>query len=428
MRSSLMNPEYHVSIAGVRVRATMAAVGMLLVSFALSLQFFYKIGEIDPFVVVSWSWDYSLGFVRRGLPGEMLDRLAGGAGREYRSLVVLSTAMLAVVVLAYGLFVTSILRQRPSALVLIVALAGALLEPAVPIFIRMFGRPEQLSFLLFLLACHAAVAGERRVACVVVAAACSLAMFIHEGFLLFHFPAALGVLAMRLDAEEASPHPVRRFAVPLAAAVPVLCFAAVQWLGGPSVPKPVWDAHWLLRTPYALHEGGNSLAVHHRGLADNIRYTLGGVWPLAVVLSALIIGAATVLARTLWSAIGGPAGRRAAALCFGSCYAPLLMFGIGVDSIRWASFTALNLLVASLCLMRLTPVPVLESALARIRAHGLPRHALNGLAFLFLLLTPLASNTGPTRLPEAFGCLYNPSGTGLTAPRHPEACLRTVGR
>ncbi|WP_180283004.1 hypothetical protein [Azospirillum oleiclasticum] len=428
MRSSLASPEYHVGIAGVRVRATMAAVGMLLISFALSLQFFYKIGEIDPFVVMSWTWDYSLGFVRRGLPGELLDLLAGGAGNEYRNLVVLSSAMLAVLVLAYGLFVTSILRHRPSALVLIVALAGALLEPAIPIFIRMFGRPEQLSFLLFLLACHAAVACDRRLACAVLAAACSLAMFIHEGFLFFHFPTALGVLAMRLDADGGSPHPIRRFAVPLAAAVPILCFAAVEWLGSPSVPKPVWDAHWLFRTPYALHESGNSLAVHHRGLAGNIRYTLGNFWPLAAVLSVLIIGAATVLARTLWSAIGRIAVPRAAALCFGSCYTPLLMFGIGVDYIRWSSFTALNMLVASLCLLRLSPVPVLESALTRICEHGLPRHALNGLAFLFLLLTPLASNTGPTRLPEAFGCLYNPSGTGLTAPRHPESCLRTVGR
>jgi hypothetical protein len=399
----------------------------LTICFIFVFQFLNKVGQIDSFIIIHWTWDYSFGFMKRALPGAMLETFLGPSRKKYHTILVLSTCMLTALLLSYAFFASSIIRHRPCVVPIGIAASGALLEPAIPYFIRSIGRPEQINFIFLLFSCYAVINYELRYSCLVLAVLCSLAMLIHEGFLFFHFPTALGVLAMRL-ATVHSHCPWQRSAILAATACPPIISFTLVWLfGSPIISEAEWDAYWISQTPFALNEVDNSLEIHYRGIMDNIKYTFAHLWPVTVLISFMVIGSASLLAKAVWFDWNTRKRSLTTLICFITAYTPMAMYFLGTDYLRWSSFVVINLVIISLCLVRLSPADSFDQFSNGIWPVPALQATMCGLAYLFLMF-PQASGTGPARLPESFGCMYAIPGIERTYPEHPETCLITSGK
>jgi hypothetical protein len=150
---------------------------------------------------------------------------------------------------------------------------------------------------------------------------------------------------------------------------------------------------------------------------ENAKYTFANLWPTAIPLTAAILLCAFYLSYLVWFKYGQRSGRaRAAAYLLAAAAAsPMAMFVLGSDYVRWACLASTNLIVATLCLLRLNLIPVPHAPRLRDKALG-------GLALIFLLSPQASGVLGIRRFPESFTCMYAVGSLPFTMPRHPENC------
>ncbi|WP_432491853.1 hypothetical protein [Kineococcus gypseus] len=346
-----------------------------------------------PFQVVE-GWQLSqywlghgAGFVRRGLPGEVLARAVGGApdlAQAQRAALGLTLAGAAgALVLTAALVLAARGAWRRAALAAVV-LSSPL---TLPLLAHDLGRYDALGWVVLPVLALLPWRGRRAWPTALLSAALVAAATATEEFLV-----AAAVPVVLLGVREALPgRRARAAAAGLVALGPGLALALASAL----VPAPP------AAVAAALERGAAAGAV----LGDpNAVTTLAGTWraqlrwvrdlqPEGVVLAVLVTGGLAAAAGALaWWALGRPAPRAAAAAGAWASALALALHAVGVDHRRWWSLALLTFLA---CLLRLVraqraraqrggragrvprpapvPVPVQLAAVA-VALLGLPAH------------------------------------------------------
>jgi hypothetical protein len=394
----------------------------LLLIFASLLQFINSVGQIDPFLVVHWVWDYSLGFVKRALPGAAMDLVWGDSAKTYRALSLVSTAVLGALAVTYSAFAAHVVHVTRSQAAAAVAFSGIFIQACLPFFMRDVGRPEQLNEIAFVALCWTVISCRLSASYAAVLIFASTAMLIHEGFLIIHVPLLCAILYLRLISKGSLPRN-RAFArVAVCLVGPVCTFVVVWFFGTPRLAKERWIDHWGALSPYASLESENSLSVHYRGILESAKYTLENLWPTAIPLSAAILLCAFYLVYLIWFRYNEKLcdTRTPLYLVGAAAASPIAMFLLGTDYVRWSCLVTSNLIIATLCLLRLELVEIWHAPTFRDTVLG-------GVALIFLLSPQASGVLGMRRFPEPFGCLYGVPELSFTLPRHPEDCWSNYG-
>lgn len=409
--------EQAVSVTTVRLRFSFLV--CIITLGILAFQFVNNLREVDAFKTVHWVWNYELGFVKRALPGAMAEWLLGQKINGPDIILYISSTIVLTVFLAYAAFAAIVVYARPTPRVAAIALSGALLQPALPNFAFDLGRFDAINFLLFLLACHAIVSGSRQLAVTAVAMCGSIAMLVHEAFLIMHLPLLLTVLTMRLATVDGLRGRSLVATTMMAGALPFVAFAAVWVLGSPSVPQTEWRAHWNARLPQSNIYTDGALELHYAGIIEDVRITLGHFSLMGLIMGITTVAAATGVAAAVWRHWIPDRTKWARPTCFAAALMPVFMFPLGLDFLRWSSAVTLNLLIAALCLSCLVrppasycPEPRNMSWLISHSGRNTFRVMLVALAYVYLL-SPQSSGITTLRLPRPFNCLYGTHGTGI---------------
>lgn len=396
------------------------AVSVYIVTLGvLAFQFMNNLREVDAFKTVHWVWNYELGFVKRALPGATAEWLLGQRINGQDIILYISSTVVLTVFLAYAAFAAVVAYARPTPRVAAIALSGALLQPALPNFAFDLGRFDAINFLLFLLACHAIVSGSRHLAVTAVATCGSVAMLVHEAFLIMHLPLLLAVLTMRLATVDGLRGRSLVATVMIAAALPLAAFAIVWVLGSPSVPQTEWRAHWNAQLTQSNIYTDSALELHYAGIAEDVRITTSYFSLIGLIMGIATVAAATGVAAAVWR-YWIPDGIRWERLtCFVAALMPVLMFPLGLDFLRWSSAVTLNFLIAALCLSCLIRLPADDSLeprhmgwLVSHSGRSTLRVMLVALAYVYLM-SPQSAGITTLRLPRPFNCLYGSHGTGI---------------
>lgn len=384
-----------------------AAVTFIFLTAILLLQFVNNVSSMEPYKFLHWLWSYDLGFIRRGLAGTILEKSGYEGGNIYVQVVVASEILLLVTYLSYAAFASTIVWKQPELPVLCIALSGAILQPALPALSFDFGRLDQANITIYFICCLAVVLGERRLAGLVVAAGCSIAILIHEAFLIMHLPLCVALLAVRLRTVDQ--FPLRRISSFLCAvfAVPILTFGAV-WFAGPApVPKDVWVEYWTNKAGFSNDLVLYGLNVHYLGIFDSIKATLKDFSVVRSFFSLAVIISAVGIAIPVWQRFLPQRLWWEKAACLAAALSPFFMFVLGIDYLRWSSMIVINLLVATLTLLGLgramTTVPRGNPRPISRPPRSLWYVLLPGLFYIFLAF-PQSTGVANYRIPDGFRC------------------------
>jgi hypothetical protein len=386
---------------------SLAVVTFIFLAAILFLQFVNNVGSMEPYKFFHWLWSYDLGFIKRGLAGTILELFGYGRENIYSKVVIASEILLLVAYLTYAVLACTVVWKKPEWPVFCVALSGAVLQPALPALSFDFGRLDQINLAIYFICCLAMVLGGRRLAGLVLAAGCSVAILVHEAFLIVHLPLCVALLAVRLRTVDE--FPLRRIALFLCAvfAVPALTFGAVWFAGAAPVPKDVWVEYWTKKAGFSDNLTLYALNLHYWGLLDSIRATLADLsiarsfFALATIISAVGIAIPVwqrFLPQRLW-------WEKTA--CFAAALSPILMFALGIDYLRWSSLIVTNLLVATLTLLGLGATSPVATRRSSQQISRQPRTIwsvlLPGLFYIFLAF-PQSTGVANYRIPDEFRC------------------------
>src|SRR5690606_25069187 len=103
---------------------------LILLAAALGLQFINNFQELPIYNATHWVWDYSTGFIKRGLPGEIMERLFGPAANRFDVISTVATGVLLVIAFLYLMLCHLVMHRSSKPVVALVAFAGAVLAPA----------------------------------------------------------------------------------------------------------------------------------------------------------------------------------------------------------------------------------------------------------------------------------------------------------
>lgn len=383
-----------------------AAVTFVFTGTILFFQFVNNVGPTGSYTFLHWLWNYDLGFVKRGLVGTVFDILRNQTGNIRRDVVLASELMLFATYLAYCVFSALIVWKRPGLPVVLVALSGAVLQPALPALSFDFGRLDQINIILCLMMCIATIFAGRRTAGCIFSIGSAMAILVHEAFLIIHLPLCLALLAVRLRGRDQLP-PVRLALFLLCIlVVPAVAFVAV-WSAGAPVPKNVWIEYWTqkswLNDDLALY----AMNVHYSGLVENVKATVAAFSVVRTTVSLVVIIAACSIVMFAWPYVAPQHNRGERAVCFAAALCPLLMFLLGIDYLRWSSMIVTNLLVATLTMVGLEEKETTAADGSQPQASNrFPapwRLLFPGLCYIFLAF-PQATGVANYRIPDEFRC------------------------
>jgi len=360
----------------------LSALEVLLVS-ALSLTVELLGGRpLTPYVAPQYWLDYDAGFVRRGLPGEVLRLLSGDRTPTYAAAKVFGVGLSLAAVLAMALLALLLARRVPHRWTALALAAAVVVGPlGLPLFARDLGRYDAVGVLV--LVALAAVPWLRLPPVLVLlgaAALAAVAVASEEFLVVLVVPVALLAVWPTLRR-----HQVRRGW----AAVVVLPSVVVAGLSAllpapPAVLRSALAAARAAGVPPSVplvpgqtdHDAVSRLAY---GFVENVRTYYSILTPAGVAGTTLIWAAVyLVLVGLVWHLVGRSIRERVfVLLTCGGALAALALSVAGIDFRRWWTLAAVAVLCAVLQLTsdrhrpsrRVGPVVVL--ALAALGATGI---------------------------------------------------------
>jgi hypothetical protein len=398
-----------------------------ITSALLALQFMYNIEAINSFKTMHWVWDYSLGFIKRGLPGAATEWLLGDNANSYTNIRRFSTWTLIVLYASYALFSAAVVRSRPGFYTVMVAISGAALQPAFPNLAYDFGRPDHINLILMIIACFAIISARIFVSCLAIIVCGFTATLVHEAFLVTHFPLILLLFLLRLRSIEGLRNRNLLIVMSMVSFPTLSAFAAVWLFGAAPISQPEWNAHWNAQAPIIDRLSEYALTIHYISIFESISLTLSDFSRTRIFFSLLTLSIIFLLAALIWKHLIPKLNSWGKPLCFLMAFTPMLMFLLGVDYLRWVSVITINILIGTLCLMRLAPdSPIRRHSITNfdqlIACDG--RRTLHSIILAFgyiYLIFPQSSGIINPRLPERFQSVYGIVLSQTTVPDLPGA-------
>jgi len=392
-------------------------------------EFVYNVNQVYSFKAAHWVWDYSLGFIKRGLVGEIMEIAFGSFAKKYSTIEIASTIVCLAAYLSYILFSAHVARMRPYLITVGVAITGAILTPALPSFAHDLGRFDQMNFIIFVIVCFIIVNASLAVSCFALAILPSIAILVHEAFLVLQFPTLIGIAFLRFYGVEAMPARVVIPRMLLASTIPISTLIIIITVGSAPVEKSVWIDHWLSQAPFTWDQVETSFTIHYTSLSENIAITksYGVISAFVGSFITLILFsyvAFTILADLLneWAIL--PNVNAIYVLLLG-LYSPLLMYLVGMDFMRWAHIIVINVVMSLLSLIRIVqpevdnPVEVNATkadALQNYKGKSYFHPILFSIAYVYLMF-PQASGEDVIRpFPVPFACIMQSLDVNLTMP------------
>ena len=174
------------------------------------------------------TFNYSGGFIRRGLVGELVRRIAGEKSFHYYNLVLVAIALFVAVGVALGVLVARVLATGRRDLVLVAAVLVFVASPALVFFIHIIGYLDYIGLFAFLLVILVSSRARRPFAIFLLWAplGCVLAL-VHEAQALMFGPAVFFVMLCHVARVTEPQQGPRRARVPLYAAAVVSALVTV---------------------------------------------------------------------------------------------------------------------------------------------------------------------------------------------------------
>jgi hypothetical protein len=305
------------------------------------------------YALINWKWDYELGLVRRGLPGEILSIL--GIPHSLSNVLRLSILIYLSGVFVYSIYATVIAYHRPRTSTFFLGLLGALLSPCLLSYSLTLGRIDHfnLSILLisFLLLCFS----DHIITCFIISALGGAAALIHESFILVDLPLILAMLLIRQTDKVYSDQRLRLvIRIPLVFLGPFLSIVAVIVNGTPKMSIEDWVRYWSSHepiTPQVTEDSILASEIHYRSVVGNVRYVLDylSIHRLAFFYGTYLTVVVVFLGYTLFTRILASSNSKSLGwVLFLSSFSPLGMYFLGVDFMRWASYSLFHLIIAAL--------------------------------------------------------------------------------
>ena len=355
--------------------------GLGSIAVAAAVLYWVARPEFNGFVRSQWLFNYQAGFIRRGLPGQLVVLLPGQpqAAVHIAALSVLCALMCMLV--WFTARATSALRGT-ARLTLPFFIATA--PFAGGYFVLDFGRTDQLNLVLMMASLLVLWQGVSLPRLLLVALLAALGVLVHEGFVFMCVPLVLAVLVHQALSRRAP----WLFALGYGAvALGALVITII--LGHPRLP-PI--EQWQRMTgPDAPWDQLSGLAVTsaYRSIGENVRMTMGILLTretlVQYALGGLYLMPALIVLRRLAYRIGAQlpeTDRPLLGLMCAASLAPLLMTALGFDFFRWIAMALFNVMLALLFALRLAPS-------GSVMLTGRDERAVWAAALLYALVGPL---------------------------------------
>ncbi|SDF03552.1 hypothetical protein SAMN05660662_0806 [Blastococcus aurantiacus] len=336
--------------------AALLAAGALVV---LARAAWYLVDRLDrpfpltPYVFPQYWLDYGDGFVRRGLPGQLLRWVLGRP--PDRGEAVLAATVLALAAVAGVLALAVALGRRAGSVSGGIAVAAAVVVSPLTLSlpVRDLGRPDSVGLaVLALLACLPWRRLPVPLAVGLVAALCGVATATQEFLLLVVAPVAVLALARCVPSRRARVLATGAALIPAAA---VALLSAVRPARAAAVDRATAEAAAAgVPPPGALVPDHTSVLRLRYGFLDNLTAYYSLLDPLTVVATTLMWGGVAALTLGLvWQLMGGALrDRRFVAVLSSAVVVAGLLSCAGIDHRRWWALATMGGLAA---LVLLTP-------------------------------------------------------------------------
>ena len=360
----------------------LSALEVLLVT-ALSLTVELVGGRpLTPYVAPQYWLDYDAGYVRRGLPGEVLRLLSSGRTPTYAAAEVFGVGLSLAAVLAMAVLALLLARQAPHRWSALALAAAVVVGPlGLPLLARDLGRYDAVGVLV--LVALAAIPWSRLPPVLVLLGAAALAVVAvasEEFLVVLVVPVALAAVWPTLRRDRVP----RGWAVVVALPSVVVAGLSALLPAPPTVLRSALAAARAAGVPPSVplvpgqtdHDAVSRLGY---GFVENVR-TYYSILTPAGVAGTTLIWAATylVLVGLVWHLLGRSVRERAfVLLTTGGAFAALALSVAGIDFRRWWTLAAVAVLCVVLqltCGGRRPPRrtgPVVVLALAALGATGI---------------------------------------------------------
>jgi hypothetical protein len=316
------------------------------------------------------TFNYTQGFVRRGLVGEILYLLHGSGGAQhYNELALFAIAMFVLVVGTTGWLLRRTLAASPGDLGLVLALLVFLASPALVFFVHIIGYLDDFAvlygvgFVLF-------AARTRRHPALLVAAALAggaVLALVHEMLTWSFSPAILfALLCCAARAASGSPPTWRNWAPAVGAWLALLGEAVAVGLLGTRSPARVQALVQSVvpRVDFPLR--GDAFDVLHRSLSENVLQLMPYHWSQPGTIDSLVRTTLTAApgilfllaygVHLLWAVVPDPRWRRLLVAAFVlAALSPHALNVIGWDTGRWNSISLWAALLCVACMHLVLP-------------------------------------------------------------------------
>jgi hypothetical protein len=356
------------------------------------------------------TFNYSEGFVRRGLVGQVLRLFLGGRVYRYNTLALVAVIMLVAVAVVMCRFVRRVLDTDGGDVGLLATVAAFAASPGVVFFAHEIGYFDYLGVLAVMGFMLAARRGRRRYALFYAAVPITIVLaLIHESMILMFAPPMLFAMMCHIATQARAAALSLRTRVALvahAAGATLVAFAASSIVGSVGTRSPVLvhrlqasvqrganfplrgDAYEALYRP--VRDNLLHLMPHHWSFPMNQLYLKMGFVAAGPTMLFLIYYGARLIARL-------DLGRAARAVMTAglvvATLAPLLLNFLGWDSARWNAIAIFDgFLCVSALRLFFAPAPAPASASASPAALRIDGPLTLVLAS-FVILTGLTGTT-----------------------------------
>jgi hypothetical protein len=305
-------------------------------------------------VATHMTFNYSQGFVRRGLIGELLWLLGGGRLYNYNFVVAWSYAFLVAVAVALALLLRKILRKDGVRVGFRLAILVFASSPATLFFVHMNGYYDHIGLLLVLLFIFFSpedVARPRYRMFYLAGAICVFLAFIHETLIIMFLPTLLFVLASQTAAVLGRQEMKLKGKLVLAAhfvltaAAGLIASVAINAVGTRS-PETIKALQLSMEKVAKFPLRGDAFEALARPIRENLFSLMPGHWRQSEPQGYLIRSFIVVLPGLVFliyyglALIGRTSVPKMARLVMrisflAACLAPLSLHFVGWDAARW---------------------------------------------------------------------------------------------
>jgi len=329
-------------------RLLTATLTFLFLIYIGILQLFANAVPPGEYSLITWKWDYSLGVIRRGFVGFVLHPFIPDPTPTMVLRVAIFIFLFCLVF--YSIFSAIVIYKRPYLETLAIASLGVVLAPALPSFASSLGRLDQVNFLILVTCCLLIFYGGRIIP-FIISVISSIAVLIHEGFLVVHFPLVCSLYLASTASKRTS---IFDRGLGIIVAGPLLTLVILLRYCKPTMDIQDWIQYWHHHGPYVQYAAVGYLLANHvqmSNFSDDLGFVLeysllhkfSALYGIFVVLA--IMPACFLLFRQLIKSLPNKNIWRLAVI---SCFSPLTMFILGVDFIRWTSYVTTNLVLLAL--------------------------------------------------------------------------------